>query len=161
MVSHWATGVNTSVATIRSEIGMPFSNGAVNFEHMVKPLRRRGIQFLLRSVSSERDIMNAIDRGNIAIALIHTSQIEKTKGNRSENFVGRYYSDSVGHYVIIKGYTLDKRYFIVYDPIPSDWSSNRTRYADGVSMLGKNRYYPVKQVMRALRRGQMFEIYHN
>ena len=161
MVSHWATGVNTSVATIRSEIGMPFSNGAVNFEHMVKPLRRRGIQFLLRSVSSERDIMNAIDRGNIAIALIHTSQIEKTKGNRSENLVGRYYSDSVGHYVIIKGYTLDKRYFIVYDPIPSDWSSNRTRYADGVSMLGKNRYYPVKQVMRALRRGQMFEIYHN
>ncbi len=161
MVSYWATGVDTSVATIRSEIGMPFSNGAVDFEHMINPLRRRNIQFLLRSVSSERDIMNAIDRENIAIALIHTSQIDKTRGNRTENFVGRYYSDSVGHYVIIKGYTLDKRYFIVYDPIPSDWSSNRTRYADGVSMLGKNRYYPVNQVMRALRRGQMFEIYHN
>jgi LysM repeat protein len=161
MVSYWATGIDTSVSTIRSEIGMPFSNGAVNFEHMIKPLRRRNIQFLARSVSSEKDITNIVDRGNVAIALIHTSQIEKTRGERTKNFVGRYYSDSVGHYVVIKGYTLDRRYFVVYDPIPSDWSSNRARYADGVSMLGRNRYYPAGQVLRALRRGQVFEIYHN
>ncbi len=161
MACYWATGIDTSVSTIRSEIGMPFPNGAVNFEHMIKPFRRRNIQFLIRSVSSEKDITNVIDRGNIAIALIHTSQIEKTRGDRTKNFVGRYYSDSVGHYIVIKGYTLDKQHLIVYDPIPSDWSSNRTRYADGVSMLGRNRYYPVRQVMHALRQGQVFEIYHN
>jgi PKD repeat protein len=161
MASYWATEINTSVASIRSEIGMPFSSGAVDFEHMVKPLRQRGVQFLLRSVSSEKDIMNVIDRGNIGILLIHTSHIERTRGNRVENIVGRYYTDSVGHYIIVKGYTLDKRYFIVYDPIPSDWNSNSTRYADGVSMLGKNRYYPVKQVIRAMRQGEMFEIYPN
>jgi hypothetical protein len=161
MAAHWASGIDTPVASIRSEIGMPFSNGAVNFEHMVKPLRRRGIRFAFKPVSSATDIRSNIDRGDIVIALIHTSLIRKTRGDRVKNMVGRYYNDSTGHYIIIKGYTKDRKHFIVYDPIPSDWNANQTRYTDGISMLGKNRHYPADQLMRALRRSEMLVVHHD
>ncbi len=61
-------------------------------------------------------------------------------------------------YVVVKGYSKDGRYLIVYDPVPSDWSSNSMRYADGISMIGRNRYYDAGEVVRALRGGEVLEI---
>jgi hypothetical protein len=155
MASYWASGIDTSVATIRSEIGLPYANGAINFENMLPSLRKRNVDYIFRQVRSAADIRAVVDRGNIGIILIHTGRIGK---NQSGGLTGRYYSDSTGHYVILKGYTLDGRYFIVYDPIPSDWNTNSRRYEDGVSMLGRNRFYSVDQVMRALRRARVMEI---
>ena len=156
MSSFWASGIDTSVATVRAEIGLPFSNGAINFEHMLEPLRKRGVMYRFQNVRKSDDVREAIDRGNIAVLLIHTSKIAKAKD--ISNLVGRYYNDSTGHYIIVKGYTKDGKYFIVYDPIPSDWKNNPVRYEDGVSMLGRNRFYPVTQVMNAMRRGDFLEI---
>jgi hypothetical protein len=61
----------------------------------------------------------------------------------------------VGHYIVIKGYSLDGEYFVIYDPIPSDWSSNSFRYGDELSMIGQNRYYPAGELIRSLRRADM------
>jgi LysM repeat protein len=158
MACLWSTGRDTAVASIRSDIGMPFSNGAIGFEHMLGPLKRRSVPFEFRPLEREADIRAVVDRGNIGIILIHTSQIRKTRGDARKNLVGRYYNDSTGHYIVVKGYTLDGRYFIVYDPIPSDWNANSTRYADGVSMIGRNRFYPVSEIMKALRRYELLEI---
>jgi hypothetical protein len=155
MASYWASGIDTSVATIRSEIGLPYANGAVNFENMLPSLRKRNVDYRFLKVQSAADIRSVVDRGNIGIILIHTGRIAKSNSN---SLTGRYYNDSTGHYVIVKGYTLDGAYFVVYDPIPSDWQTNSRRYEDGVSMLGRNRFYPVDQVMRALRRSQVMEI---
>jgi hypothetical protein len=60
--------------------------------------------------------------------------------------------------VIVKGYSLDGKYFVVYDPIPSDWTSNRQRYRDGSSMLGRNRYYPASQLIRSLKESRVLEV---
>jgi hypothetical protein len=59
---------------------------------------------------------------------------------------------------VLKGYSADHKYFIIHDPIPSDWSANSFRQADGISMSGRNRYYPVDDVMRALRTSTVLEI---
>ena len=75
-----------------------------------------------------------------------------------DNLFGQYYIDSGGHYLMIKGYSLDKRYFVVYDPIPSDWVANSKRYADGMSMYGRNRYYDVDELFTSLRAPQVLEI---
>ena len=156
MSSFWASGIDTSVTSVRAEIGLPFSNGAINFEHMLQPLRKRSVTYRFQKVRRSDDIRAVIDRGNIAILLIHTSKIARAKS--VSDLVGRYYDDLTGHYIIVKGYTKDGKYFIVYDPIPSDWKNNPDRYEDGVSMLGRNRFYSTVQVMNALRRGNFLEI---
>jgi len=64
----------------------------------------------------------------------------------------------VGHYVLVKGYSLDRKWLVVYDPIPSDWSANSVRYADGISMIGRNRYYAAAQLFATIRRPSVLVI---
>jgi hypothetical protein len=54
---------------------------------------------------------------------------------------------------------LDKQYFIIYDPIPADWTENDQRYHDQESMWGRNRYYPAEELFEALRRNTVIEIF--
>ncbi len=65
-----------------------------------------------------------MDRGHIALVLVQSGIIEKVQGDPVSDLVGRYYDDDEGHYVLVKGYTLDKGFFVVYDPYPVDWESN-------------------------------------
>lgn len=83
--------------------------------------------------------------------LIHSGKIKKTNSSIQQTIFDRYYDDSVGHYIIVKGYSLSKDFFVTYDPIPGDWWRNSVRYSDGVSMIGKNRYYSAKEVFGALK----------
>jgi LysM repeat protein len=161
MASYWSSGLDTPVTSIRSEIGMPHSNGAISFEHMFKPFQTRGVSYRLIELSAAENLKAIIDRGNIGIILINTAYIDRAAGDARTNFIGRYYRDITGHYVVVKGYTLDGRYFIVYDPIPSDWTSNRSRYKDGISMLGRNRYYSTTQIIRALKKPLVLEVKKN
>ncbi|MBN2533007.1 MAG: LysM peptidoglycan-binding domain-containing protein [Spirochaetales bacterium] len=146
----WATGEDVPVAKIRSEIGLPNKNGAINLSHMFPSFKKRRINAYHTFINNPGDVRNIIDRGNIAIIVFNTRTISKTKGDIKKNFTGRYYDDITGHYCIIKGYTPDGKYFIVYDPIPSDWTGNSARYSDGVSMIGKNRYYSVSELFRTI-----------
>ncbi|MBN1696467.1 MAG: LysM peptidoglycan-binding domain-containing protein [Spirochaetales bacterium] len=151
MAIHWATARDIPVEKVRAEIGMPYRDGAISFDNMIRSFGRHGVEVDRKTISGNDDIFRIIDRGNIVIILFNTGKISRTKGDRTTNIVGRYYEDRVGHYVIVKGYTLDRKYFIVYDPIPSDWKTNSARYADGTSMLGKNRYYSASELMRSIR----------
>lgn len=158
MAIHWAKADNVSVKQIRDEIGMPIKSGAIGFNHMFGPFRTHKTNAFYSNITSKEDFFRIVDRGNIAIFVYHTGKISKTAGNKTTDFVGRYYPDTTGHYSIIKGYTLDKRYFIVYDPIPGDWRENTVRYSDGESMLGRNRYYLVDELMSSLRDSQVVEV---
>lgn len=161
MAMHWASGTDLSVRTIRSQIGMPSDDGAIGFGHMIKAFERYKVQVKSKVVSSANDIQKIIDSGKIALVLIHSGKIRQTKGNIQRNLFDRYYDDAVGHYIIIKGRTLNKEYFIVYDPIPGEWYRNSIRYSDGVSMIGKNRYYSAKQVYEALKTRALLVISQN
>jgi hypothetical protein len=62
---------------------------------------------------------------------------------------------------LVKGYTLDQRYYVVYDPYPVDWESNSLRYADDATMIGKNRFYAVQQLFDALKTRVVLEVSAN
>ncbi len=153
----WATGTYVAVSAIRQELGWS-GNGGVNFEDIMKEMDRHRVQSSLVHVSSVQDIFDIIDRGNIAIFLYNSGGPQFTKGRPGEDLFGKYYYDEVGHYSIIKGYSLDKKYFVVYDPIPSDWVSNGFRYSDGISMIGRNRYYGARETFASLSRFDVIEI---
>jgi hypothetical protein len=157
MAIYWAKGEDIPVARVRNEIGMPFRNGGIDFSHMDRSFDKHDVRSRRANIRSLEDIERIVDRGNIAIVVFNTRVLSKTKGPAASNFTGRYYDDITGHYIIIKGYTLDGKYLVAYDPMPSDWVSNNTRYADGATLLGKNRYYLASQLLSGMR-GEAYEI---
>ena len=155
----WARGLEIPVRTLRTEIGMPYEDGSITFHNMIDTFRRYKVTAELRTVSNVGEIRQIIAGGNPVIILLHTSKLEKTKGKIQTSVFGRYYTDEVGHYMVLKGFSEDGNYFAVYDPIPGDWYLNRIRYSDGVSMIGKNRYYPADEVFAALKTRTLVVIY--
>lgn len=154
----WATGRNVSVETIRSEIGYPYKDGSTDFSMLLRSLRRHDIDVCVRVVKDQDDLRSIVDRGEIAFVLIDTSDIPMSKKDPRTDLFGRYYPDDMDHYVLIKGYSTDDRYFIVYDPYPADWNGNTERYADGTSMIGKNRFYLASSLMTALITGTVLDL---
>jgi hypothetical protein len=118
---------------------------------MMRVLKFHGVQSALKPAGSADDVRRLIDQGQIAILLYNTSSVRRASGDPTKNLFGAYYKDDVGHYVLVKGYSLDRKWFVVYDPIPSDWSSNSVRYSDGISMIGRNRYYSATELFATLR----------
>jgi hypothetical protein len=154
----WARGKDVPVQQVRAEIGFPYDDGATSFEDLKDSLRRHGVAFKSPTLSDPQDLQDLLDRGHIAFVLIQSGVIERVEGDPRTNLVGRYYGDDQGHYVLVKGYSLDKSCFVVYDPYPVDWESNSLRYADEVTMIGKNRYYPAKELFDALRTKMILEV---
>ncbi len=155
----WSRGQDVPVQSIRDEIGYPYDDGAVSFDNLSDSLQRHEVKFETPQIGGPDDLRHILDRGHIALLLIQSGEIEKVDGDPVNNLVGRYYDDDEGHYVLVKGYTLDNRYFIVYDPYPVDWDSNSLRYGDQVSMIGKNRYYPAAELFSALKTPLVLEVW--
>ena len=146
----WAKKIDVPVKKIRGYIGFPDPNGGVGFYLLIRTLKKYQIDHDYQKITSPDDIFAAIDRGSIVMILYNSGVISIQKGDIKTNLYGKYYTDSGGHYIIVKGYSKNKKYFVVYDPIPGDWGSNRFRYQDGVSMAGRNRYYAVSDVWKSV-----------
>ncbi len=157
----WAQGTDIPVQDIRQEMGYPYDDGAVSFDNLSASLGQHKIPVAPVQLAGPADLRSIVDRGHIAVVLFQTGDIDKVEGDPVSDLVGRYYDDDEGHYVIVKGYTLDKGFFVVYDPYPVDWESNSLRYADDVSMIGKNRYYPADQLFKALKTPLVLEVSAN
>lgn len=158
MAVHWATTKNISVVESRQEIGLPIKNGALTYRHMASNLRFHRIRTYDTLINDFKDMKDIIDRGNIAIILFNTTHLQPVQGDETLIFVDRYYPDTTGHFIVIKGYSLDEKYFVSYDPIPGDWQTNSLRYTDGVSMIGRNRYFLVDQIFESIKGKQVLEI---
>jgi PKD repeat protein/LysM repeat protein len=152
----WATGQYVAVSTVRHDVGWT-GNGSTSFEDIMNLMKKYRANSRLVRAYAVQDVIDIIDRGNIAIVLYNSGGPKLNKYPESDMF-GRYYYDAVGHYVVIKGYSLDRGYFVVYDPIPSDWGSNSFRYADGISMIGRNRYYGAQDMFESFRRADVIEV---
>ncbi|MGA2974059.1 MAG: hypothetical protein ABSF77_01990 [Spirochaetia bacterium] len=157
----WARGEDVPVAEIRAEIGYPYDDGSVSFDHLRGSLDRHDVATASPQLATPRDLMSIVDRGHVAFVLIQSGDIERTQDDPSTDLVGRYYDDDEGHYILVKGYTLDQRYYVVYDPYPVDWESNSLRYADDATMIGKNRFYAVQQLFDALKTRVVLEVSAN
>ena len=154
MAISWGTGKYYPVSAVRQAIGWR-GNGGTSFDELLKTIRDQGVDARIRPLRTVDDIRNVIDSGAIAIILFHTDGVRTTRNNPATDLFGKYYDESVGHYIVIKGYSLNGDYLVVYDPIPSDWGGNHFRYADEVSMIGRNRYFRTSELLRSLRRHEM------
>jgi len=154
MAISWGTGGYFPVSAVRQAIGWQ-GNGGTSFDELLRVIRNNGVDANIQPLKTAQDIRNVIDSGGIAIILFHTDGVRMARGNPAVDLMGRYYNDSVGHYIVIKGYSLNGDYFVVHDPIPSDWGANSFRYADEISMMGRNRYFSSTEILRSLRRSEM------
>jgi len=146
----WARGKDLPVAEVRRMMGWSGA-GAVTLEEMREILLDHEVKAEVRSVESTEDIFEILERGHLVGLVYDMAGLEEVD-DPANNLLGQYYTDYGGHYLAIKGFSLDKQYFITHDPIPSDWYSNEARYHDGESMWGRNRYYPAQELFDSLRR---------
>lgn len=157
MAISWGSGNLFPVSAVREAVGWQ-GDGGTSFEELLPVIKKNGVDAELRPLRNFDDIKELIDGGCTAIVLFNISGLTTSAKEPLRDPFGKYYEDDVGHYIVVKGYSKDGKYIIVHDPIPSDWSRNRLRYADGVSMIGKNRYYPASELLGSLRRRDMIAV---
>jgi len=153
----WSTGKDLPVADVRRAIGWQ-GEGGTSFEELIVVLKSHGVPASVAPLRNIGHIREVIDSGGIAIILFLTDGVRSVKGDPANDLFGKYYNDSVGHYIVIKGYSLNNEYLVIYDPIPSDWGANSFRYGDEESMIGRNRYYATAELLGSLRRNEMIVV---
>jgi hypothetical protein len=157
MAISWGTGKYHPVSSVRQEVGWQ-GDGGTSFEELIGVIKKEGISAGIASLRSVQDIRDVIDSGSIAIIVFRTDGVKTSRSDPGADLFGKYYNDSVGHYIVVKGYSLNGEYFIIHDPIPSDWGTNSFRYQDEISMVGRNRYYSSSELLKALRRPSMIVV---
>jgi LysM repeat protein len=157
MAISWGTSRYFPVSAIRQAVGWQ-GDGGTSFEELVKVINQEGISASIEPLREVQQVRNVIDSGGVAIVVFRTDGIKISRQDPASNLFDRYYTDSVGHYIVIKGYSLNGDYFIIHDPIPNDWGSNSFRYQDEISMAGRNRYYSSAELLRSLRRPNMIVV---
>ena len=157
MAIGWSSGKYFPVSSVREAVGWQ-GEGGTSFEELLKVIKAQGIPASVAPVRGVQSVKDVIDSGGVAVVLFHTDGVKTTQGDPAQDLFGKYYNDSVGHYIVIKGYSLNGEYFVIYDPIPSDWGSNSFRYGDDLSMIGRNRYYSSAELLHALRRADMIVV---
>ena len=159
MAIGWGTGRYFPVSAVRNAIGWQ-GDGGTSFDELLRVIKNQGVSAGIQPLRTVQNIRDVIDAGGIAIILFHTDGVRTVRNDPAANLFGKYYNDSVGHYVVIKGYSLNGEYFVIHDPIPSDWGANSFRYGDELSMMGRNRYFMASEVLRSLRRNEMIVVYN-
>jgi LysM repeat protein len=157
MAISWGTGRYFPVSTVRQAVGWQ-GDGGTSFEELLTVIKREVINASIQNLRTVQDIRDVIDSGAVAIVVFRTDGIKTSRSDPASSLFDKYYTDSVGHYIVIKGYSLNEEYFVIHDPIPSDWGRNSFRYQDEISMVGRNRYYSSKELLSALRRPSMIVI---
>jgi PKD repeat protein len=157
MAIAWALGDYFPVVSVRESIGWQ-GDGATSFEDLIKVIKAKNIPASIQPLRSVQNIKDVIDSGSIAIVLFRTDGVRTTRSDPATNLYDKYYNDTVGHYIVIKGYSLNEQYLVIHDPSPSDWGANSFRYGDELSMIGRNRYYQTPELLKSLRRADMIVV---
>ena len=157
MAIGWGTGKYYPVSSVREAVGWQ-GVGGTSFDELLKVIHSQGVPATIQPLQTVQNLINIIDSGAIAIILFHTDGVRSTRQNAADDLFGKYYNDSTGHYIVVKGYSLNGEYLVIHDPIPSDWGTNSFRYGDEISMIGRNRYFLASEVLRSLRRAEMIVV---
>jgi hypothetical protein len=157
MAIGWGAGRYFPVSSVRQAVGWQ-GVGGTSFDELIRVINSQGVSAAIQPLRTVQNIRDVIDSGSIAIILFHTDGVRSTRQSPAADLFGKYYNDSTGHYVVVKGYSLSGEYLVIHDPIPSDWGTNSFRYGDEISMIGRNRYYLATEVLRSLRRAEMIVV---
>jgi len=104
-------------------------------------LTNYGVPYATHYVDSTNDILACLQRGNIVLLCVEMGWVSYNR----HAFFDRFYTFSSGHFLIVKGYSENDDYFVVYDP--NSWSGDY--YSDG-TMMGRNRFYNRTQLLNAV-----------
>lgn len=129
-----------TVDTIRSR--HPRNNGWWYTSDIQESLDHYNIPYAIHSIEKEDDLKRCLERGNIILLCMEMKWITYAR----HPFYDRFYNFDSGHFLIVKGYSDDGQYFIVYDP--NSWGGDY--YEDG-TMMGRNRYYRRKELLHAVK----------
>jgi len=155
MAITWATGKEIDAGSIRNLAIQ--ANGTLGFNHIILALEKNSVKSQFTTIDMTSDLFNIIDRGNIAIVFFDLTQIEPVKG---KNLYGSCYTTADNeHFAIIKGYSLNRKYIIVNDPVPADMWVSADRSEPAENIAGRNRYYIADNLQKALRLKTVLEIY--
>jgi len=157
MAIGWGTGKYFPVSSVRQAVGWQ-GVGGTSFDELLKVIHSQGVPAGIQPLRTVEDLRDVIDSGAIAIILFHTDGVRSTRQSPAADLFGKYYNDSTGHYIVVKGYSLNGEYLVIHDPIPSDWGTNSFRYGDEISMIGRNRYFHASEVLHSLRRAEMIVV---
>ena len=110
---------------------------------IISYLESHGVFGDLRAPLDQENATWWLERDAIMLAGIYTGDISF---RNDDSAIGRYYTGSFDHWIIIKGlYSIDGVYhFEVYDP----WAEAGDYYTDGTPK-GLDRLYPAEEVIRA------------
>ena len=139
MAIKWYSGNDIPVQQIRDL--KPRDNQWWFNTDVYKALNEYDIPYAVHPIKYKEDIIDCLKRGNIVILCAKMGEVAYSR----EPFFGRFYENPNGHFFIIKGWSEDNKYFVVYDP--NSWTNDYDK--TGV-MLGRNRFYLCRDVINAM-----------
>jgi|GEM_PF-4237271 len=104
-------------------------------------LNQYQVPFATHWVASAQDLTSCLQRGHIALLCVEMKWIAYNR----RLFYDRFYTFDSGHFLIVKGFSDDGSWFIVFDP--NSWSGDN--YANGIPM-GRNRFYRSNELYNAV-----------
>jgi hypothetical protein len=127
------------------------NNGWWSTADVSESLTHYGVPHAAHSVSSADSIRACLQRGRVVILCLEMKWIRYDR----HPFYDRFYTFDSGHFLVVKGWSADGRYLVVYDP--NSWSQDA--YGDG-TFMGRNRYYLADEVCLSARNwwSYLFEI---
>lgn len=108
-------------------------------------LNHYGVSYSYRRLVMKEQIINDLAEGRLVIIVLDMSRLTPEDGKHETRY-NRYYDGVTGHFIVLNGYTADKRWFSVYDP-----NTRRNDYYADASPKGKRRLYLADEVVASMK----------
>jgi hypothetical protein len=104
-----------------------------------------GIGYTVKALISKEQLMASISQGHILLICLNMSSISKDEINKSESKYNRFYENVTGHFIVLKGYMKDQKWFLSYDS--NNWQND---YYSDKTPKGRNRLYSIDEVYNSM-----------
>lgn len=116
-----------------------------NNDDIKNALSYYGVSFIIKPLKSKKQLMKSLSHGHILIIGLNMSLISEEVNKEDELKYNRFYNNVTGHFIILKGYLKDQKWFLCYDS--NNWGDDF--YSDK-NPKGKNRLYSIDEVYNSM-----------
>jgi len=160
MAIQFTTQQRISIKDISKVIG---HSGTTALSELKKPLKHWGVSYTV--LDRLEDVIQAVNqRSHIVICPVRMSAFSYGPdrdgvSSSSVHHFSKYRTYEGGHFLVVKGFSSDGKWVIVYDPLVFGTGAGDARYwySNGVPK-GKNRYYLVSEFRSAIAGWHALEI---
>ena len=153
MVIKYCNTHDVNVSLIRDI--RPKENGWWYASDISYALNYYGIPNTIRSLSSDRDLLQALSRGSLVLACLDMSLITEQSEDAEARY-HRFYQGVTGHFLLLKGYTDRQEWIIAYDS--NNWKND---YYLNRAPKGRDRFYRAGEIVASMKKWwpYFFEIF--